>query len=97
MTIVLPKNPSQFRQGFDQICDRIRKSDQDETFFVLFVQLIAQLRGHPLLKEIIDSGSNYIQPKTRRIQRSCLRGSRISVEKTLAVSSPFLSSSQKAC
>lgn len=55
MAIVLPKNPVQFRQAFDEICNRIQTSDQDEIFFALFVQLIAHLREQPLLKEVIGS------------------------------------------
>jgi len=53
MTIFLPNDSSLFRKAFDNACDRILESRQDGVFYVLFIQLIVQMRAHPLFKDII--------------------------------------------
>lgn len=53
MTIYLPEKIPLFRQAFDNVCDRILKSEQDETFYARLVQLIINIRTHPLLKNYI--------------------------------------------
>lgn len=72
MTIVLPQNPSQFRQAFDEACDRIQKSAQDEVFFALLIQLIINLRGHSLFKEIIESAETILLQKQAGFKISAL-------------------------
>ncbi|HEY4831533.1 MAG TPA: hypothetical protein VIH61_03130 [Waddliaceae bacterium] len=70
MTFFLPQDHSLFRKAFDETCDRILQSDQDEVFYALFVQLIANLREHSLLKTLIgqaETSSLENQKEFRRI------------------------------
>lgn len=53
MTILLPKDPLLFHKAFDEICDRILESRQDEVFYALFIQFIVKMRAHPLFKDVI--------------------------------------------
>ncbi len=50
MTIYLPDNIAGFRQAFNETCDRILRSEYNETFFKLLLDLIAILKDHSLLK-----------------------------------------------
>ncbi|MGE3533351.1 MAG: hypothetical protein AB7H48_00800 [Parachlamydiales bacterium] len=53
MTIYLPEGVSLFRQAFDDACDRILRSEDDITFYTLYVELIARLQEHPLFRDFI--------------------------------------------
>lgn len=53
MTIYLPENITLFCQTFDEICDRILRSENDAAFYILFVELIVRLREHPLFRDYI--------------------------------------------
>ncbi len=53
MTIYLPDSVSLFRQAFDAVCDRILQSKNTTAFYMLYVELIKNLREHPLLENFI--------------------------------------------
>jgi len=53
MTIFLPQDPILFLKAFEETCDRILQSDQDEVFYALLVQLILQIRENSLFKAIV--------------------------------------------
>lgn len=54
MTICLPIDPSHFRREFDDVCERIRRTEQDPNFFDLLTALVANFRQHPLFVEFIQ-------------------------------------------
>ncbi len=54
MTISLPSDPSLFCKTFDETCDRILQSKQDNVFYTLLARLTAQLRENLLFKDIIN-------------------------------------------
>lgn len=58
MTIYLPDNISNFRQAFNEICDRILSSEYDETFFKLMLDLIVILKKHSLTKGYFKNFKN---------------------------------------
>lgn len=55
MTIYLPDNISSFRQAFNETWDRILRSEYDETFFKLILDLTAILKKHSLTKDYFSS------------------------------------------
>jgi hypothetical protein len=58
MTIYLPDNTSEFRQALNETCDRILRSEYDETFFALMVDFIVALKGHPFTKTYFNNFEN---------------------------------------
>ncbi|HEY4831078.1 MAG TPA: hypothetical protein VIH61_00740 [Waddliaceae bacterium] len=58
MTIYLPDNIQSFRQAFNETCDRILRSEHDETFFKLVINLTAILKGHFLTKDYFEKFEN---------------------------------------
>jgi hypothetical protein len=73
MTIYLPEDVRGFRQAFDEICDRIQRSEQDTVFYDLFLLLAANLRKHPLLKNCILELESKSENLRQEFNRAVLR------------------------
>src|SRR5262249_17365747 len=69
MTFFLPKDPQRFRQVFDETCNRIIQTEQDELFYYLFVQLITHLQSHDLIRDVVSNWDSLLVIKQNEYRK----------------------------
>ncbi len=72
MTICLPNTLSSFRSAFDEACDRILKSKEDNLFYTLLVQLTNSIQSHPLMKAYIQELENELTKQKEELSKASL-------------------------
>lgn len=72
MTIYLPEKALDFREAFDETCDRILNSESDAAFYNLILQLMTSIQDHPLLKGCLARLETDLESRQQDFDRSAL-------------------------